>query len=337
VSEASEPRTSPAREPSQAHAEFKPILRPEEASVRVGFPFTPLTDLYYLLLKGSWTAVLLVFAAVFLVTNVIFAGLYLLGGDCIAGAEPGSFADAFFFSIQTIATIGYGTLTPSTTYANLLVTVESMIGILGVAIVTGITFAKFGRPRPNVRFSNNVIIAPYDGRRSLYFRVANVRGNDVTEATISVAALVSHVTREGHTLRRLEELPLVRQRSPLFRLSWLVVHVIDEASPLYGATLEDLYRDRTMLIVSLMGMDATFASSVNARHVYLPQDVVFDHHFEDMITELEDGRLCFDFHKFHAVRPLTEAEQLAGSREEIEEENSELLEAEAEDACVGQE
>lgn len=312
------------------------MLRPDQASVRVGFPFTPLTDLYYLLLKGSWTAVLCVFTLIFLLANVVFAGLYLAGGDCIAGAESGSFADAFFFSVQTIATIGYGGLMPSTTYANVLVTIESMVGILGVALATGIAFAKFGRPRANMRFSNNVILAPYDGRRSLYFRVANVRGNDVVEATVAMSALISEQTAEGHSLRRLHELELVRSRSPLFRLSWLVVHVVDESSPLHGMQLDDFFRERTMLVVSLMGMDATFAQPVNARHVYLPQDVLADHHFADIISDLPDGHLQFDFRKFHDVVPLTAEQLAAGSRLEIEDENSELLEAEAEDACVVQ-
>jgi inward rectifier potassium channel len=312
------------------------VLRPEVASVRVGVPITPLTDLYYLLLQGSWTSVLGLFAALYLLANVVFAGLYLAGGDCINGARPGSFADAFFFSVQTIATIGYGAMTPKTAYANMLVTLESMIGMLGVAMATGITFAKFGRPRANVRFSRNVLIAPYDGRRSLYFRVANIRGNDVVEATISVSVLVSHTTAEGHTLRRVVDLPLTRARTPLFRLSWLVVHVIDEHSPLWGMALADIERERMMVVITLVGMDATFAQSVMARHVYVPDDVIFDHHFEDIVTELPDGRLEFDYGKFHHIRALTAAELRVGNREEIEVENSELLAAEAEDACVFQ-
>lgn len=301
-------RPSPAFDPRK----YKPIYRPEEGSVRVGFPLTPLTDLYYHLLKGSWTALLGVFVLGILLVNVVFALLYLAGGDCIAGARPGHFGDAFFFSVQTIATIGYGVLSPATTYANLLVTFESMLGILGFAMVTGITFAKFARPRANVRFTSNVLISPYDGRKSLYFRVANVRGNDVVEATVRIAALVSHTTSEGHELRRLHDLELVRDRTQLFRLSWLIVHVIDERSPLFGMTHEDFFRDRVTLVVSLMGMDGTFAQSVHARHTYLPQDVVFDHHFEDMITDLPDGRAQFDFGKFHEIRPLT-ARELASA------------------------
>lgn len=326
----------PVQEHAEAQRKFAMPRHFDQAAERVGFPLTPLTDLYYLLLKGSWAGVLAVFGAGYLATNVIFALLYMAGGDCIEGAEAGNFWDAFFFSVQTIATIGYGGLMPTTAWANALVTVESMVGILAVAMVTGITFAKFARPRANTRFSNNILVAPYDGRQSLYFRVANVRGNDVAEATIRVSALVSHTTKEGHSLRRLHALKLVRDSTPLFRLSWLVVHVIDEHSPLYGRSLEDLYEDRTMLIVSLMGMDATFAQAVNARHVYMPQDVLFDHHFVDVISDLPGGRIQFDFEKFHEVRPLSAAELALGSRLELEEQQSELLEAEAENQCVFQ-
>lgn len=252
------------------------MFRPEDGSVRVGLPFTPLTDLYYLILQGSWARVLSLFAVLFLLVNVAFAGLYLAGGDCITGARSGSFADAFFFSVQTIATIGYGGLSPATLYANVLVTLESMIGILGVALATGMIFAKFARPRANVTFSSHALIGPYDGRRSLYFRVANVRGNDVSEASIGLSALIDHQTAEGHKLRRLEELKLTRSKTPLFRLSWLVVHVIDETSPLWGKTLDELYRDRVMLVISMTGMDTT---------------IVFDHHFVDLMTDRRMGGL----------------------------------------------
>ena len=302
-------------------------------AVRLGLPVTPLTDFYYWLLKARWSAVLCLFCGTYVAINMLFAGLYLWQ-DCIDGARPGSFADAFYFSVQSSATIGYGVLTPATDFANILVTTEAMIGLLATALATGIVFAKFGRPRANMSFSKNVLISPYDGRRSLYFRVANIRGNDVAEATISIAALKGHVTAEGHSLRRLYELELVRANSPMFRLSWLVVHVIDETSPLWGMSHADFYEDRTMLVVSLMGMDPTFAQALAARHIYMPHDLVFDHHFEDIVAPLPDGRLEFNFDKFHDIRPLTQAELCGGKRAELEARSSELLDAEIEDYCA---
>lgn len=313
-----------------------PSRAPTDNAVRIGVPFTPLTDFYFVLLRGSWLTVLAIFSLGFLLTNLIFAGLYLAGGDCIAGARPGSYADAFYFSVQTIATIGYGALTPTTDYANTLVAIEAMLGLLGTALSTGIIFAKFARPRANVRFTNRVLLSPYDGKRSLYFRVANIRGNDVAEARTSVSVLKSFVSAEGHRLRRLHELELVRARTPMFRLSWLVMHVIDENSPLWGMEREELFEDDIMIIVSFTGIDSTFAQSVNARHIYRPDDIAFDHHFEDIIRQLPDGRLEFDYTKFHEIRPLTDEELHAGDPAEIDEQSSEMLEAEAEDACAEQ-
>jgi inward rectifier potassium channel len=280
-----------------------PDFRFDDAIVRKGVPPHLLTDLYYELTRGSWWLLLAVYVGGFLGANLLFSLLYLLGGDCIEGAEPGSFRDMFFFSVQTLATIGYGALAPKTTYAHVVVMIEAMVGLLGVAIGTGLAFAKFARPRANMLFSRNVLLGPYDGRRSLYFRVANVRGNDVLEASIRLVALRSHTTPEGHSIRRLHDLELTRAHSPLFRLSWLVVHPIDERSPLHGLELADLIDDRVLLIVSLTGLDGTFDQSVHARHVYTPNDVLTGHHFVDVIRDLGDGRLEFDFHAFHDVVP----------------------------------
>ena len=319
-------------EQAQLHAElagrYPPVLTVDDAAVRKGFPLTPLTDLYYLLMRGSWAWLLGLMAAAYLLANIVFAGLYLAGGDCLVGAEPGSFRDAFFFSVQTISTIGYGAVAPKTAYANALVTLEAMIGILGVALATGLTFAKFARPRANLAFSRNLLIAPYDGRRSLYFRVANIRGNDVVEASVRMAVALDVTTTEGHTLRKLFDLKLVRDRSPLFRLSWLVVHVIDEESPIHGLALEDLYRERTMFIITLTGLDGTFAQAVHGRHIYIPNDVVYDHHFVDIIRALGDGRIEFDFDQFHNVEPLTPAQLDKGERDTVDYREAAALDAE---------
>ena len=317
-----------------AAGKWPPVHHFDDAAVRVGVPGTPLTDLYYKLIKGSWLLVLSVFGGAYLLANFVFALLYIAGGDCIEGAEPGNFADAFAFSVQTLSTIGYGALSPKTQYGHAVVLLEAMVGVLGVALATGLAFAKFARPRANVRFSDSILIAPYDGRRCLYFRVANLRGNDVVEATVRIVAIKSLVTREGHTLRRLANVAPTRDRSPLFRLSWLVVHVIDEDSPLHGMTLEDFYAERTIIIISLVGLDGTFSQSVNARHVYRPQDVIFDHHFEDIISDLPDGRIEVDFSKLHRVRPLAPEELSSGEGIEIDEQASELIDAETEERCA---
>lgn len=311
-----------------------PNYRFDDATVRTGMPTHPLSDLYYELQRGSWLLLFGVYVGGFMLANLVFTLLYMLGGDCIEGAEPGSFRDVFFFSVQTIATIGYGVLAPKTTYAHIIVMLEAMLGLLGVAIGTGLAFAKFARPRANMLFSRNLLLAPYDGRMSLYFRVANVRGNDVAEATVRVVAIRSHVTSEGHTLRRLHDLPLVRANSPLFRLSWLVVHVIDETSPLFGLGLDALVDDRVLFIVSLTGLDGTFAQSVYARHVYTPNDLVTGHHFADIIRDLPDGRIEFDYAKFHDLTPLSLVERIVGEHEALDERDAAAIDAEVRDAAA---
>lgn len=298
-----------ARLHEELATKHRPILTLDEAMIREGMPVRPFQDLYYNMLEGSWLLVLCVFGISYILANVVFALLYLAGGDCIVGATPGSFADAFFFSVETLSTIGYGGLMPKTRYAELVMTAEAMTGVLGVALATGLIFAKFSRPNAKLAFSKNLMLSPYDGLPSLYFRVANIRGNDVVEASVGLAVAIDRVTREGHTLRRLEQLKLVRANTPLFRMSWLVIHVIDEDSPLFGMSLEDFYSGRILFIVTLTGMDGTFAQIVQARHLYRPADIAVDHHFEDIISLEDDGRLRFNYHAFDDIRPLHDHER----------------------------
>jgi inward rectifier potassium channel len=307
----------------------------DDAVVRKGAPKQRLTDIYYELQRGSWWILLGLYVGGFLITNVVFSLLYLAGGDCIEGAESGSFADMFFFSVQTLATVGYGSLAPTTTYADLIVMIELMIGLLGLALGTGLALAKLARPRANMLFSRNVLLAPCEGRHSLYFRVANLRGNDVVEATVRVVALRSHTAEGGQALRRLHDLELVRANSPLFRFSWLVVHTIDERSPLAGLEVAAMIEDRVVLIVSLTGLDATFAQTVHARHVYTPHDLLTGHHFVDIVRDLGGGRIEVDFDQFHDVVPLSPLEQALGEHEALIERDAEAREVVAERASDG--
>jgi len=199
-------------------------------------------DLYLHLLAAPWLRVLAIFVSVFLVTNALFALGYVAGTDSIENARPGSFVDAFFFSVQTMATIGYGKLAPRTLYANVLVTVEVLIGVVGLAIATGLAFAKFSRPTARVLFSGRVVIAPHEGVPSLMFRMANARGNNIVEAQLHVVLAREETTREGEAMRRFHDLRLLRPQTALFTLSWTAIHPITDGSPLAGATPEDLER-----------------------------------------------------------------------------------------------
>ncbi len=258
-------------------------------------------DVYHWLLTVSWLTFAGVGLAAYLVSNALFALLYLFDPHGIAGARPGNFADAFFFSVETIGTIGYGVLAPRDLYANIVMTGENFFGLSFIAVATGVIFARVSRPTARVMFSENALITVHDGETTLMFRAANERANRVLEAEVSVSITRDFRTVEGKSMRRFEELKLVRSRSPLFALTWTVLHIIDEKSPFYGMTEEGLLKASGQILVVLSGMDETFAQRIHARHSYLPEDLVWNRHFADVITEDEHGRRLVDYTRFHEL------------------------------------
>jgi len=270
-------------------------------TVRVGTANGYLSDLYHLLLVSSWSRLLLLLGLVFVGSNCLFALAYLLAGDSIQGARPGSFADAFFFSVQTMATIGYGHMVPRTLWANILVAIESLVSLLGLAVVTGLTFAKFSRPTARVLFSRVSVIAPWDGVPSLIFRMANQRGNHIAEARVHVLLARNETTAEGDVFRRLHDLQLVRDETALFALTWTAIHPITDMSPLNHATRESLAGSEAEIIVSLTGLDESFSETVHARHSYRAEDIVWGARFVDILSRLPDGRRQVDYTRFHDV------------------------------------
>ena len=264
-------------------------------------------DFYHRMLTLSWPLFFFWTAAWYLGSNVAFALLYLIDPNGIAEARPGSFEDAFFFSVQTVATIGYGVMHPQTLYANLVMTLETLSGLVGFAVLTGLIFARLSRPTARILFSDVAVITPHNGVPTLMFRCANQRLNQILEAQIVVTVLRDEVSNEGRTLRRFHDLKLVRQRTPVFVLTWTVMHPIDEASPLHGLTAQELIDEELEIIVVLSGVDETFAQSIQARHSYLAEEILWDHTFVDIVLQLEDGRPAIDYSRFHDVDPNTEA------------------------------
>jgi inward rectifier potassium channel len=275
--------------------------------VRTGGRSGPLRDLYLFLLVSSWPRLLALFAAGYLAANALFAGLYLLDPGDITGAHRDSFRDAFFFSVQTMSTIGYGAMSPGTTWADALVTMESLAGLLGLAMATGLIFAKFSRPRACVVFSRVAVVSNRDGAPCLMFRVANERANHIAEARVRVVLARDSLTAEGERLRRLEDLSLLRADHPLFAFSWTVVHPIDERSPLHGETASSLAASDAELVVSLVGFDESFAQTVHARRSYVASEIVWGARFVDILSRLPDGRRLVDYTHFHEVEPVSPA------------------------------
>lgn len=290
-----------------------PIYRPgplphrERLAVVKGQDLSRYTDFYHFVLRLPWWAFFLGLAAVFAATNVVFALFYVADPGGIEHARPGSFWDGFVFSAQTIGSINYSVMVPRSTYVNTVVIVEAFVGILMIALFTGIIFARFSRPFARVVFSKVAVIAPFDGLPTLMFRAANQRGNQVLDAAISVTLARQHETREGIVFRRFEELKLVRARTSLFALSWTIMHVIDETSPLNGLTKEQMI-DRQMEVVALLsGADATMAETIYARYSYGPDEIVRGHRFVDVLSLSPKGQRMVDLTRFHDTCPIDEA------------------------------
>jgi inward rectifier potassium channel len=272
--------------------------------VRIGARRGYTDDLYHFLLQASWARVMGLVASAYLGINTLFAGVYLAGNDCITGAQPGSFSDAFFFSVQTFSTIGYGTMSPRNTFASVVVTFEAFIGLVMVAMATGLMFSKFSRPTARVLFSDRMVIAPRNGKPTLMLRMANERGNDIIEASFRVTVLKAETSSEGEKMRRMHEVKLVRGDTPLFTLTFQALHVIDEESPLHGLTPETLGAGEMRFIVTVTGLDATFATTIHARRIYQADEVVWNARFADVLSNRPDGQLQLDYTKFHDVVPL---------------------------------
>ncbi len=267
------------------------------------------TDGYHSLLSMTWTEFFSLVIGTYLTVNLFFAFAYFLCGPAaLSGIRRDNlilhFMDCFFFSVQTFATIGYGRISPLAFVPNLLVTVEAFVGLLSVAMITGLLFARFSKPTAGVIFSNVAIIGVYDGVASLIFRVANKRLSQIVEAHMDVVLIKNEFTKEGEKFRRLYDLKLERSRSPLFALTWTAVHPIDESSPLYGMDSGKMQHAEIEILASLTGVDDTVGEAVNARFSYTPEDIVWNARFKDMITRRPDRKVHIELNKIHEVEAV---------------------------------
>jgi inward rectifier potassium channel len=267
--------------------------------VRFGVERQWFGDLYHRILTMGWPSFFAAGSAIYIAANIVFAGLYLLQPGSIAKAEPGSLTDAFFFSVQTMATIGYGVMSPATFYANMLMTVETAVGLMLVALTTGLVFARFSRPTARVLFSNVAVVGPYNGAPTLSIRLANQRQNQMLAAEVTMTLVRDETSEEGELTRRFYDLALVRDRSPVFALTFRVMHAIDADSPLYGMTYEKLAEQHAEIVVIAGGVDETFVQRVSARTSYLPHEILWAHRFVDIFGWTEDGRRAIDYRRFH--------------------------------------
>lgn len=265
-------------------------------------------DPYYLMLTVPWQIFLLITIAVYGLANALCALLFLAGGDgTILNAEPGSFADAFFFSVQTSASIGYGVMSPGNAYGHLLVSLVAITSLIGIAVLTGLAYARFSRPTAQVLFSRSAVIAPFKGTPTLMFRAANERRNQISEAQMRVYLTLDEVS-EGRMMRRFYELSLLRDRNPSFFLTWTAFHPIDENSPLYGLSHADLLRTSAAFLVSLSGIDQTVAQAIHTRYTYYATDLLWGRQLKDIIHQLDNGDRYIEFNNFHEVEDIPDTQ-----------------------------
>ena len=270
-------------------------------SRRDGLGFFRSLHVYDLLLTMSWTRFLLLVAATYLVSNSIFALAYLgLGSGALnaSGADSmGSFSRAFFFSVHTLSTVGYGHIVPASAPANMLMTLESIFGIFGIALTTGLVFARFARPTAKILFSANAIVAPYQDGHGVMFRIANQRSTQIIELEATVV-FSKMVEEEGKRVRRFYPLPLERAKVTFFPLAWTLVHPIDKHSPFCDLQSEECARADAEIMVLLKGIDETFSQTVHARSSYKAHEIRWGAKFADIylregpsIVGIDVGRL----------------------------------------------
>jgi inward rectifier potassium channel len=251
-----------------------------------------------------WRYTIALIVSVYFALNMLFAaGYYAVHG--IAGARKGSFADAFYFSVHTMGTIGYGSMYPIGDAANVLVVIESVFGLLYVALATGLVFAKFSISTAQIVFTRQITIAPWNGVPTLSFRVGNDRSNTVADAQVRVAMVKTEITSEGVTFYRMTDLVLTRDRSPAMARSWTVQHAIDNKSPLFGLDPAAFKKLEVEFMATIVGTDDTSLQPVHARMRWEHQDVLWGARHVDVLSEKPDGRLVLDVTRFHETVPTT--------------------------------
>jgi inward rectifier potassium channel len=279
----------------------KETLRAEGYQIHVlGTPSPGPRDVYHALLRVPWWAAFAVIAGTYLLLNGVFAELYLVVGG-VANVRPGSVLDAFFFSVQTMGTIGYGSMYPTSTAANALVVAESVTGLIVTALATGLVFARFSQTRARLRFSTTAAIGPMDGVPTLMMRVGNERHGSIVDTHFRLTLTRTTRTAEGVTFYRLEELPLVRERAPELSRSWTVLHRIEVGTPLHGCDAERLARIEGEIRLEVVGLDDTSLQPVQAHHTWYAGTVAWDARLADVISETPGGDMILDLRKFDEI------------------------------------
>lgn len=261
-------------------------------------------DAYHHILTLSWLQFAGVVLGVYVLINLLFAGLYALGGSCVAELPPGSFVDAFFFSVETLATVGYGHMYPDSFYGHCITTLEIIVGMFGMAVVTGVIFVRFSRPTARLLFSKCAVIGPFNGNPTLVLRVANLRHQAMAEAEFRLMLIRTEATKEEPDVRRFYPLKLEFDRLIAFPVALTLRHRIDDSSPLYGMDAEDLQRTNSRLIASIVCIDTVIPAPVQSATDYTYNEILWNRRFVEIYQEDAAGRLTVDYGRLHDTEPV---------------------------------
>ncbi|MGI3903870.1 MAG: ion channel [Janthinobacterium lividum] len=285
---------------------LRKVMIGKRAVLTAGLKPSLWNDVYHVAMTARLPVFTAGLAAAFLVTNAVFALLYWLVPGCIANSGD-NLENLFYFSVETITTVGYGELFPQTRFAHMIVGIEVFTGLFFTATMLGLIFARMSRPRARLLFARCLTVGPHEGEPTLSVRVANARLNIMSSANARLWVLLSETTTEGTRFRRFVELPLLRAENPTFALSWTMLHRIDESSPLFGRTADALIQDDALIVVNITGHDESSGQAVQARETYLASDVRFGHRYMDILSASEDGQTLLDYSRFHDIEPVPAA------------------------------
>ncbi len=269
--------------------------------VRVGLSDSVWTDLYHHALTASWTAFVYTSVIFYFLINLFFALLYLIAPSQVTGDGQHTLLSLFFFSVQTLSTVGYGGMVPVGPYANIVVSFEVLVGMMINALATGVVFARFARPRARIMFSNTAVISNENGIPALCIRIANLRLSVILSVDVEVSLSRLVMSENGHLVRQFDQLLLVQSHVPVLRFAFVMAHVIGPESPLHGKSMAELEKEEAEIVVTVTGTDEALGQTVFARTAYRFDRVHHNHRFVDIVLSRPDGRIAVDYTRFHDI------------------------------------
>jgi inward rectifier potassium channel len=282
---------------------------------KIGVSRFDLRDPYHMALTANWPTFAIAVLTFYLAINILFATLYVAVPGSIGNARPSSILDGFFFSMETLATVGYGQMYPATTYGHIVSAAEIMSGMAFTAITTGLIFVRFSRPKAKILFADNAVITPYNGMPTLMLRIGNGRMSMLTDLKVKVSALIRESSAEGFNIRRVNDLALMRSSVPMFAFTVTMMHCIDEDSPLYGHTAQSLLEGDVRLFLSVEARDPAISSTVHDIRNYKAHEVRFGMKYADTVMVDAQGRTMADLTKISVIEP--DGTEMAGEMPEL--------------------